>query len=127
LYAEDPEAGFLPATGRVVLLRWPEGSGIRVDTAIASGDPVSDRYDPMLAKIIAFGETRPEAIARLRDALDATAILGVRTNLRFLRWLARQEAFEAGEVRTDTVASLSPPAVPAPDDRALRAAAVQLL
>ena len=127
LYAEDPEAGFLPATGRVVLLRWPEGPGIRVDTAIASGDPVTDRYDPMLAKIIAFGETRPEAIGRLRKALDATVVLGVRSNLRFLRWFARQDVFIAAEVRTDTVASMSLPAAAAPNDAALRTAAAQLL
>ena len=126
LYAEDPEAGFLPATGRVMLLRWPEGPGIRVDSAIAAGDPVTDRYDPMLAKIIAFGETRPEAIGRLREALDATVVLGVRSNLRFLRWFARQEVFIAAEVRTDSVASMPFPAA-APDDPALRAAAAQLL
>jgi excisionase family DNA binding protein len=127
LYAEDPEADFLPATGHVAVLRWPDGPGIRVDTAIGSGDPVTDRYDPMLAKIIAFGETRPQAIDRLREALDATVLLGVRTNLRFLRWFIRQPSFESGDVRTDTVAALSLPAVPEPGEAALRAAAHQLL
>ena len=127
LYAEDPEAGFLPATGRVALLRWPDGQGIRVDTAIAAGDAVTDRYDPMLAKIIAFGENRPQAISRLTQALEATVLLGVRTNLRFLRWLVRQPVFALGEVRTDTVAALSFPAEPEPGETELRAAALQLL
>jgi 3-methylcrotonyl-CoA carboxylase alpha subunit len=127
LDAEDPKAGFLPATGRVALLRWPEGPGVRVDTAVAFGDPVTDRYDPMLAKLIAYGEDRTEAIGRLREALDATTVLGVRTNLRFLRWLLSQEVFVEGEVRTNTVASLAFPLPAAPDEATLRAAAAALL
>ena len=81
----------------------------------------------MLAKIIAYGENRAEAISRLRQALDATAVLGVRTNLRFLRWLLRQEVFVSGQVRTDTLASLALPTAAAPDDASLRAAAAALL
>jgi len=127
VYAEDPETGFLPATGRIVRLRWPEGVGVRVDTGVAEGDAVTDRYDPMLAKIIASGRNRAEALSRLRDALGATLILGVRTNLRFLRWLIRQEVVSAGEVRTDTVGELTPPAGPGLDEVTLRAAADVLL
>jgi 3-methylcrotonyl-CoA carboxylase alpha subunit len=127
VYAEDPEAGFLPATGRIVTLRWPEGTGIRVDTGLAQGDAVTDRYDPMLAKIIASGRNRAEALSRLRDALGATLILGVRTNLRFLRWLLQQEAVSAGAVRTDTVGELTPPVAPGLDEGTLRAAADRLL
>jgi len=127
IYAEDPEAGFLPATGRIVRLRWPEGAGIRVDTGVAEGDAVTDRYDPMLAKIIASGQSRSEALSRLRGALHATLILGVRTNLRFLRWLLRQEVVSAGEVRTDTVERLTPPSATSLDELTLRAAANQLL
>ena len=127
VYAEDPAAGFLPATGRIVRLQWPDGVGIRVDTGVAEGDAVTDRYDPMLAKIIASGRNRAEALGRLRDALGGTLILGVRTNLRFLRWLLRQEVVSAAEVRTDTVGALTPPAAPSLDEGTLRAAADQLL
>jgi excisionase family DNA binding protein len=127
VYAEDPDAGFLPATGRLAMVRWPSGAGIRVDTAIAQGDPVTDRYDPMLAKIIAFGETRPQAITRLREALDETLLLGVRTNLRFLRWLLEQQVFEAGQVRTDTVGALTLAPTPDPSEAQLAAAGAALL
>jgi acetyl-CoA/propionyl-CoA carboxylase biotin carboxyl carrier protein len=110
VYAEDPESGFLPATGRLERVTWPEG--IRVDAGVREGDVVSDRYDPMLAKIVAHGATRDEALERLRAALGATTILGVRTNVRFLRWLLEQPAMRDGEMRTDTIAGLALPVVP---------------
>ncbi len=110
LYAEDPEAGFLPATGRISHLRWPDG--VRIDAGIEEGDEIGDRYDPMLAKVIAHGRTRREAIERLQAALTATAVLGVRTNLRFLRWLLAQDAMRDGEMRTDTIGMLDLPAPP---------------
>ncbi len=103
LYAEDAEAGFLPATGRVELLRWPAGEGIRVDAGIGEGTDVGGRFDPMLAKIVAHGRDRAEALARLMAALDRTVVLGVVTNLRFLRWLVRQAAVADGEARIDTL------------------------
>ncbi len=90
LYAEDAEAGFLPATGRVEALRWPVGEGIRIDAGIVAGTDVGDRFDPMLAKIVAGGRDRAEALGRLARALDETVVLGLTTNLRFLRWLVRQ-------------------------------------
>ncbi len=121
LYAEDPEAGFLPATGRVALLRWPDGG--RIDAGVAQGDVVGDRYDPMLAKLIAHGATRAEALDRLRAALEHTTVLGVRTNLRFLRWLLDRREMRDGEVRTETIAGLSLPGPPALDDAHWRAAA----
>jgi excisionase family DNA binding protein len=124
LYAEDPEAGFLPATGRIAHLRWPEG--IRVDAGILEGDEVTDRYDPMLAKLVVHAPDRATALARLRSALGATEVLGVRTNLRFLRWLADHPAMRDGEVRTDTVESLVIPDPPRPDDRAWLQAAAAL-
>jgi excisionase family DNA binding protein len=110
LYAEDPEAGFLPATGRLAHLRWPDG--VRIDAGVQQSDEIGDHYDPMLAKVIAHGRTRGEALGRLRAALAATAVLGVRTNLRFLRWLLDQEPMRDGEMRTDTVAKLDLPAPP---------------
>ena len=124
LYAEDPEAGFLPATGHIVRLRLP--SGVRVDAGVEEGDEVTDRYDPMLGKLIAHGPDRATALARLRAALDESQVLGLRTNLRFLRWLLAHPAVRDGEVRTDTVEGLVLPDPPAPNDEAWAAAATAL-
>jgi 3-methylcrotonyl-CoA carboxylase alpha subunit len=121
LYAEDPDAGFLPATGVLAAVRWP--AGVRADTGVREGDRVTDRYDPMLAKLIVHGATRDVALARLRAALDATTLLGVRTNLRFLRWLTAQPPMSAGEMHTDTIAALDLPSEPVPDARHWQAAA----
>jgi acetyl-CoA/propionyl-CoA carboxylase biotin carboxyl carrier protein len=117
LYAEDADAGFLPATGRIEAVRWPAGDGIRVDAGVAAGDEVGGRFDPMLAKIVAHGPDRTEALDRLRDALDATSVLGLTTNLRFLRWLVRQPAVSGGQARIDTLDRIWPP-----DDWASRTA-----
>ena len=125
LYAEDPDAGFLPATGRLLRVRWP--GGVRVETGVREGDLVSDRYDPLLAKLIAHGSTRPDALARLRAALDETLVLGVRTNLRFLRWLLDQPVMRDGEVRIDTLAALPTQSPPRPSDEAWSAAATALV
>ncbi len=113
LYAEDAEAGFLPATGPVLVVRWPAGDGIRVDAGIAEGDEVTGRFDPMLAKIAAHGADRTEALARLTAALDDTVILGLTTNLRFLRWLVRQPAVLRGRARIDTLETAWTPAADA--------------
>jgi acetyl-CoA/propionyl-CoA carboxylase biotin carboxyl carrier protein len=121
LYAEDPESGFLPASGQIVRLRWPDV--IRVDAGVEEGDQVTDRYDPMLAKLIAHGPNRDAALHRLRAALHETVVLGVRTNLRFLRLLTDHPAMRDGEVRTDTVESLVMADPPQPDDEAWSAAA----
>ncbi|MGZ6372246.1 MAG: ATP-binding protein, partial [Candidatus Limnocylindria bacterium] len=125
IYAEDPDAGFLPATGRVLRLRWPDG--VRVETGIRESDVVSDRYDPLLAKVIAHGRTRAEALTTLRSSLDQTVILGVRTNLRFLRWLLDQPVMRDGEMRIDTIASLALPPAPVPAASAWSAAGSALL
>ncbi len=117
LYAEDAEADFLPATGRVERLRWPSGPGIRVDAGIDEGTVVSPRFDPMLAKIIAHGPDRAAALDRLEAALDETAVLGLTTNLRFLRWLVREPAVRKGEIRIDSLERIWPP-----DDWSERAA-----
>jgi len=109
LYAEDAEDGFLPAIGRIEALRWPAGDGIRVDAGIALGTEVGARFDPMLAKIVAHGADRSAAFARLTRALDDTVVLGVVTNLRFLRWLVRQPVVLSGEARTDTLDRIWPP------------------
>ncbi len=109
LYAEDAEGGYLPATGRIEMLRWPTGDGIRIDTGVEAGDEVTDRYDPMLAKIVAHGYDRTDALARLTAALDETVVLGLTTNLRFLRWLVREPAVTSGKARIDTLERIWPP------------------
>jgi excisionase family DNA binding protein len=109
LYAEDAEAGFLPATGRIERLRWPAGDGIRVDAGVFEGAEVTGRFDPMLAKIIARGHDRADALDRLTRALDETVLLGLTTNLRFLRWLVREPAVRDGQARTDTLDRIWPP------------------
>ncbi len=82
LYAEDPDNGFLPSTGRLAALSFP--GGVRVDTGVETGDVVNPFYDPMIAKMIAHAETRDEAFAAMADALDKTVAIGPRTNLPFL-------------------------------------------
>jgi excisionase family DNA binding protein len=124
LYAEDPESGFLPATGHVARLWWPDE--LRVDHGLREGDDVSDRWDPMLAKLVAHGATRRDALDQLRTALRHTSVLGVRTNLRFLRWLADQPVMRDGEVRTDTIAALELLPPPVATEAHWRAAAALL-
>ena len=114
VYAEDPDAGFLPRAGRVLQLRWPAGPGIRVDAGIEAGDEVGTRYDPLLAKIIAHGENREWAFARLRTALEETVVLGVVTNIPFLRWLVAHPRLLAGPVTTDFLEREWTPVAPGP-------------
>ena len=109
LYAEDAEHGFLPATGRIERLRWPSGDGVRVDAGVAEGDEVGGRFDPMLAKIVARGHDRADSRERLTRALDETVVLGLTTNLRFLRWLVREPVVHDGQARTDTLDRIWPP------------------
>ena len=103
LYAEDPERGFLPSTGTLQALILPQGEGIRVDTGVEEGDMVSPFYDPMIAKLIAYGPTRAIALERLAHALDVTRIAGPRCNARFLAALCRspdfmREQFDTGYI-----------------------------
>ena len=105
LYAEDPLT-VLPQTGRVERLRLP--AGIRVDAGVAEGDEVGVAYDPMIAKLIAAGETREEALDRLAESLAETQVGGLTTNLPFLRWLAGHPAVRAGETTTAFLADYPP-------------------
>jgi 3-methylcrotonyl-CoA carboxylase alpha subunit len=98
IYAEDPERGFLPSTGRIVALQWPQG--VRVESGVEAGDEVPPYYDPMIAKLIAHASTRDAALQRLAQALDATLIAGVRTNVPFLAMLARAAPLREGKVDT---------------------------
>jgi len=101
LYAEDPERGFLPATGRIAHLRFPAAAAhTRVDTGVESGDTVSVHYDPMIAKLVCWGEQREQALRRAAQALAATEIIGPRTNRAFLHAIVTHPQFRAGEVDT---------------------------
>jgi acetyl/propionyl-CoA carboxylase alpha subunit len=98
--AEDPHEGFLPTAGTITDVALPGGPGIRVDAAIEPGMTVTRHYDPLLGKVIAWGPTREEAIARLRRALAETVIGGIPTTVPFHLWALRQEAFLAGRHTT---------------------------
>jgi 3-methylcrotonyl-CoA carboxylase alpha subunit len=100
LYAEDPERGFLPSTGRLVALSFPEGEGLRIDSGVEAGDIVTPFYDPMIAKATAHGGTRDIALDRLAEALEATVIAGPRSNTGFLAALARADGFRQGDFDT---------------------------
>ena len=103
LYAEDPDNGFLPSTGRLDLLRLPEGEGVRVDTGVEQGGEVSPFYDPMIAKVISHGPDRAAAFERLSAALAKTAVAGPRTNLAFLRKLVDLPAVREGGFDTGLI------------------------
>jgi acetyl/propionyl-CoA carboxylase alpha subunit len=121
LYAEDPRT-FFPQTGRIERLRLPEE--IRVDAGVEEGDEIGIAYDPLIAKLIAHGQTRDEALARLHDALAETEVEGVTTNLPFLRWLVDHPSVRAGDTTTAFLTEhppLSPPPL-RPADRPWRGA-----
>ncbi len=101
LYAEDPARDFLPATGKLALFAQPENA--RVDSGVRTGDTITPFYDPMIAKIIAHGATRDEALNRLDAALNKTRIAGLVTNRQFLSALCKLEAFRTGDVDTGLI------------------------
>ena len=102
LYAEDPGRGYLPSIGRITHLHWPEPApGLRLDLGFDAGDEVSTFYDPMLGKVIAGGESRAEAIDRLRAALDDVEVVGVATNRTLLSSVLADAEFRRGGVGTD--------------------------
>jgi geranyl-CoA carboxylase alpha subunit len=105
LYAEDPYDGHRPQTGSVLAWRPAEGDGLRCDHALRPGLAVTAFYDPMLAKVVAWGESRDEARRKLRHALRRTVLLGLRTNKEFLRAVLDHPAFAAGEVTTGWLGS----------------------
>ena len=101
VYAEDPSNGFLPVTGRLDRLRWPEG--VRVDTGVREGDRITPFYDPMVAKVIAHGATRAAAVGALTRALEEVDVAGMTLNVPFLVALLRHEGFQDGEVDTGLI------------------------
>ena len=104
MYAEDPDNDFLPQTGKLTYLRQPEANRhVRVDTGVVENDEVSPFYDPMIAKLIVWDESRDRAIARMLRALDDYRIAGVTTNLSFLTSLTEHPAFKAAELDTNFI------------------------
>ena len=124
LYAEDPDAGFLPQSGRLLHLRWPDEA--RVDSGVDEGAEVTTHYDPMLAKVIVHADDRPAALEELADALAQTEVLGLRTNLPFLRTLAADETVQAGQVTTTWLESAYAGWTSGVDDAAIPEPAIAL-
>ena len=109
VYAEDPHRNFLPSTGRLVRYRAPEEDGhVRVDTGVFEGGEISMFYDPMIAKLVAGGATRNEAIARMRDALDAFYVRGISHNIPFLASVVAHPRFVDGRLSTGFIAEEYP-------------------
>jgi 3-methylcrotonyl-CoA carboxylase alpha subunit len=102
LYAEDVPKGFLPATGTLTHLSFPDG--VRADSGVRAGDTISPWYDPMISKVISHGPTRSSALSQLARALEGTRVAGTTTNLGFLGALARHPGFAAGDVDTGLIA-----------------------
>jgi 3-methylcrotonyl-CoA carboxylase alpha subunit len=106
--AENPDGGFLPATGTMDVLRWPphvtfERGAVRVDAGVREGDAISPHYDSMIAKLIVHGDDRAQALARLEAALAATHIVGLSTNVAFLRRVVRCQAFATADLDTSLI------------------------
>jgi acetyl/propionyl-CoA carboxylase alpha subunit len=123
VYAEDPDAEFLPQAGRLLVWVEPSGPGVRVDSGVIPGQAVDVHYDPMLAKIVAKGRTREEARRRLVAALRETVALGVATNLSWLRRLLESDPVVRGETHTGLLESLQLPGSPPPPGEVFAAAA----
>ena len=104
VYAEDPADQFLPSIGRIHYYRPPAGPGVRVDDGVAAGSSVTPYYDPMLAKVITWGQTRSEAIAKMVRALRDTIILGVKTNIPYLLAILAESDFLDGRTSTNYLA-----------------------
>ena len=120
LNAEDPSRAFSPSSGRVLLASFPEGPGIRVDAGVETGDLVSPYYDSLIAKVLVHAGDRAAAIAIMQEALARTAVLGVETNVPYLRAILAHPVFRAGEATTEFTArqlgGWRPVAGPVPDE-----------
>ena len=104
IYAEDPARGFLPSSGPVLAAEWPEHlEAVRVDAGVAAGTEVGTTYDPMLAKVVAWGPDRPAALRRLQQALSSTVVLGPATNIGFLGRLLADPDVQSGALDTGLV------------------------
>jgi len=132
VYAEDPDKGFLPSTGRLVhLVPPPESDSVRVDTGVEQGDEITPYYDPMIAKLIVWGADRKQALARMRRALAQYRVVGVSNNINFLSRLVALPSFVNAELDTGLIEReqglLFPPQEEVPDEVWLVAALAELL
>jgi acetyl-CoA carboxylase biotin carboxylase subunit len=100
VYAEDPDAGFMPSPGRITWLRAPNGPGIRDDSGVEPGGEVPIYYDPLVSKLAAWGDDRPQAIARMQRALREYEVRGIRTTVPFFTWMLQQPAFAEAAFHT---------------------------
>ena len=105
IYAEDPAHEFYPSIGRLLLAVEPRGPGIRVDSGFESGDAVTEHYDALLAKLICCAADRPAALARMQSALEQYVILGLKTNIEYLRGLLAHPLFQSGQATTQFIAA----------------------
>jgi acetyl-CoA carboxylase biotin carboxylase subunit len=126
IYAEDPANDFLPQAGRLVLYREPSGPGVRIDSGVDEGSEVGIAYDPLLAKLVAYGESREAATERALAALRAYPILGIRTNIPFLIRLLEHPEFRAARLHTGLIDRHIDDLVdePAPPEEAIAIAAL---
>ena len=108
IYAEDPYQNYIPSPGHVHSLRFPAGPGVRVDSGVAAGGDVSEFYDPMVAKIIVWGQDCSIAIARMRRALQETHVGGIRTNTEFLEEILTHPQFVEGGYDTGLLGGWDP-------------------
>jgi 3-methylcrotonyl-CoA carboxylase alpha subunit len=128
LYAEDPDRGFLPQTGTLRHLRFPQATAeVRVDTGVLAGAAITPHYDPMIAKLIAWGEDRPAALARLARALGEVEIVGLKTNVAFLGRVVRSKAFASADLDTSLIERSREELFPAPPPAPLEALAAAAL
>jgi acetyl-CoA carboxylase, biotin carboxylase subunit len=100
IYAEDPDSGFLPSPGRILGLRVPQGPGVRDDSGAYEGGEVPIYYDPMISKLITWGEDRPHALARMRRALAEYEVRGIKTTIPFFQWILDDPDFQAARFDT---------------------------
>jgi acetyl-CoA carboxylase biotin carboxylase subunit len=100
IYAEDPDTGFMPSPGRIAGLRVPQGPGVRDDSGAYEGGEVPIYYDPMISKLITWGESRPRALARMKRALSEYGVLGIKTTIPFFQWVLDDEDFVAARIDT---------------------------
>ncbi len=108
LYAEDPYRGFLPSIGRLSRYKAPKGDNVRVDTGVSEGSEITMFYDPMIAKLVTYGETREAAIDEMRRALDAYEVSGISHNINFLNAVVSHPRFRAGNLTTGFIAEEYP-------------------
>ncbi len=117
IYAEDPQAGFLPQSGHVTDWHLPDLPGVRVDAGVEAGSEIGIHYDPMLAKIITTGTDRSDALRRMRHALRSLSVQGITTNRAFLLRVLDHEAYRAGEIHTHFIERHAAELLEAPLDR----------